>query len=82
MPPLAHGGHQPGVPQRHQVLRDGRLAHAQHGFQVADAGFPAANCQQDGKPVGLTQQAENIRRLVIHNSRGIHIRQQEYIITD
>jgi hypothetical protein len=49
---------------------------------VADAGFPAANCQQDGKPVGLTQQAENIRRLVIHNSRGIHIRQQEYIITD
>ena len=49
----------PCLTQRHQVLGEGRLPQAQHGFKMADARLAIANGQQDLQagflPDGLKQ---------------------------
>jgi hypothetical protein len=39
--------HNPGLAQRHQVLGEGGLPQAEHGFEVADARLAFADGQQD-----------------------------------
>ena len=56
MPPVAPGGYQASLTQRHQVLRDSRLAHAKDGFNMADAGFIFPNdekCLHAGRLLNL-----------------------------
>jgi hypothetical protein len=74
--PAALGCYQVDITQRHQVLRNGRLAQTQSGFQVANAGLPLSQDQHNLNARRLAQQVKDFGQITGY------IRRHEYILAD